>query len=463
MKTKLRRYQIKGVQFIQNNGGRAYLGDDPGLGKTLQVITWRKWFLPAGRTVIVVPAYLKYNWEEEFTKHDPKAFVQLLHGQKVPPGFGLDAPKRAVYVVNYQILKFWVPALRRLKPAFVAADESQALGNPDSQQTRAFRRLQEGVPHLVFMSGTPAVNRPIELWPALNMLDQEAWGTYKAFGHRYCGPEWTAWGWKYNGASNEDKLRRKLRRNGFVRRTKEQVMKDLPPKSRVLIPVELSSPGEYKAAEAGVARWLKMVGKGAKGRAVDRRAKIGELRMLVGKLKMKAVISWVTAFNQSGRKLLAFCAHTEVVKGYHEAFKDCSELVYGGTNKERRQAAFKRVVNDPGCLDLFANIRAAGTGWSAPGISDVCFPEFDWTPGAHDQAEDRTRGIGRGVAGVPTTAYYLYARDTVDEMMLKIQEKKRRSLTAIFDGKGSTTDSEEDLDLLEQMILDRHHGPGRKR
>ena len=52
----------------------------------------------------------------------------------------------------------------------------------------------------------------------------------------------------------------------------------------------------------------------------------------------------------------------DVVKGYHEAFKDCSELVYGGTNKERRQAAFKRVVNDPGCLDLFANIRAAGTG-----------------------------------------------------------------------------------------------------
>lgn len=453
--TKLRKYQVRGVQFIQKNNGRAYLADDQGLGKTVQLITWRNWFMGPGRTVIVVPAYLKWNWEEEFAKHDPGTFVQILSKQTVPPGFGKDVPKNAVYIINYQILKFWIKALKALRPRLVVADEAQALGNPSSQQTKAFRMLQQGAEHLVFLSGTPATNKPIELWPALNMLDAKRWGTYKAFGFKWCGPEWTQWGWKFLGSSQEELLHKKLKRHGFIRRKKDDVLKDLPPKNRILIPVELEHPGEYAAAEADFAKWLKTTDKTTKGRSVDRRAKIIKLRMLVGQLKLKAVKQWLDDYLTGPYKILVFCSHVKVVETLHNNYQKISARVDGSVTKDKRKAAFKKIVHDPNCRLLVANMRAAGTGWSATGIPNVCFPEFDWTPGVHDQAEDRARGINRGIEGMPMTAFYLYAKDTVDEMMLRIQEKKRRSLSAIFDGK-SNSDSEEDLDLLEQMILARH-------
>lgn len=452
--TVLRRYQVRGVQFIQKHDGRAYLGDDQGLGKTVQIIKYRDWFCRKGRMVVVPPAYLKWNWEEEFAKHSPGTYTQVLSSRKVPPDFGRGVPPNAVLIVNYEVLPYWARALKQLKPVLLVSDESHYLGNPDSGRTRAFRKLAEGVPHLVFASGTPATNRPIELWPALSMMHPDEWGTYRAFGFKYCGPEWTPWGWKFPGSSNEKKLRKKLKRLGFIRRTKEQVLKDLPPKERILIPVELSNYAEYKAAEAGVARWLR-ANKGKKGKTVDRRAKITELRMLVGKLKVKAAEQWVKDFLHGKGKALVFCSHVAVVRGLQERFKDVSVLVDGGVTKEKRKTAFKRVINDPTCRLLFANIRAANTGWSATGVSTVCFVEFDWTPGAHAQAEDRTRGINRGVAGVPTTAYYLYAKDTVDEMMLKVQEKKRKSLAAIFDGEEKVED-ESTLDLLEQLIIEKH-------
>lgn len=461
MNTKPYPYQRDGVEMIHAFGGRSILADEMGLGKSLQVLLYRKKYRPRGPCVIVCPASLKWNWQAEALKHLGMR-AEVLETNKPPRKFGQGMVKDGVYVLNYEILGGWLPVLRKMKPALLVADEAHYLKSPGTKRTKNFRKLAEHVEQVILVTGTPMTNRPAELWPLLNVVRPDVFKSFMPFARRYCDPRWKPWGWEFKGAKNLDKLHRRLKKACMVRRLKSDVMKDLPAKSNVVIPVKLPPKAwaEYAAAEKDFIAWLRKTHpkRAASARKAERLVRYGYLRRLAAKLKLPQVKEWVDNFlAESGNKLLVFGVQRKVVKGLQQQYgDDKAARVDGSVSLRLRQGEFDRFNHDKHVRLFFGNIAAAGTGWSCTSASDVLFAELDWVPGNHTQAVDRVHGVGRGVKGRPVTAYWVIAKNTIEEKLLKVLQAKQRDVTAGLDGKASA--AMDVYDALEQMYLNDKGG-----
>lgn len=173
-------HQVAGIQHIENHNGRVLVADDMGLGKTVLALgcLYRnpEW-LPA---VVVCPAGLKYNWQHEAMKHF-NVRASVCEGAEPPAGRSLTSHNQ-ITVINYDILsprknkktkkagRSWVTYLRQQGFKTLIADECHAMQNNSSKRTKAMQALSLGKDHLIYMSGTPIVNRPMELWPVVSML-----------------------------------------------------------------------------------------------------------------------------------------------------------------------------------------------------------------------------------------------------------------------------------------------------
>lgn len=465
MTTKPYAYQKKGVRKIQHFRGRALLADDMGLGKTFQSWLWRKRFQPGSKTVVVCPAVVKENWVREAAQHVGER-VEALYGQKPPARRGRThtlSDRTRAFIINYDILgagrrgKSWLKLLRRWKPDLVIVDEIQNIKTRTAKRTKWVRELCRGVKHVVGLGGTAGVeNCPAELFPFLNIVRPDIFDSFFAFAKEYCNPKRTPWGWDFRGSKNLDKLHPLLLRTCMIRRKKSDVLKDLPAKTRSVVPLLIPRLKEYKEAEKDIIRFLAKVSKkkARKAAKAEKLVKIGHLKRLAAELKLGQVVRWVEDFREAnpGGKLLLFGVHKSVLRPVFERFKRSAVLVTGEVTGKKRQAAIDRFNTDPKCWLFVGNTQAAGVGWSCRSASTVVFCELDWTPGRHVQAEDRVYGLKRGVAGVPVTVYYLVAKGTIEEQLCRILQTKQKNLDAILDG-GSSTSSFDIMAELERALL----------
>jgi SWI/SNF-related matrix-associated actin-dependent regulator 1 of chromatin subfamily A len=435
LKTKLFNFQQEDVEQIERWKGRGLIGSEQGTGKTvvsLALIDRNPKWLPA---VIVCPAHLKWNWQNEFRTHiDMEA--DILSGLK--PDMDKLEGRKAV-IINYDILYAWLPHLKYWKPKMVIADECQAVCAPSSRRTKALASLVEDVPHFIPMSGTPITNRTIEFWPVLNMLDQDAWPNRYTFGHRYCKPKRNPFsgGWDFKGCSKPEELNRILRQKYMVRRLKRDVLKDLPDKMFNTVKLKLTNKQmkEYRGAKESLRDWLRVNYSGGKKDAARSEAfqRVNVLRQLTADLKLPHVIEWIETFLESGEKLIAFGWHRRIVQAVHIKFKQ-SVLVNGDTPGRERQEAADRFNTDKDCNLYVGNIQAAGSGWSAKACSNVGLMELPWKPADVGQTLDRAHGIGRGQAGITTSGWFLLADDTQDVKMLDLLAEKQKNLDRVLDG-----------------------------
>lgn len=447
-------FQREGAEQLIKWNGRGLLGDFVGSGKSLQalmVLDRNPHWTPL---IIVSPAYLKENWRREVKKHlgldAAVLFSTTADAQKVKD--------KRIIVVNYDILRDWLWVLQATKPQFIIADEAQALANEQSWRTWAMQELVRGVPHFIALSATPIESRPIQLFPVLNMIDPKEWPSRHRFGHRYGNPRRNPFsgGWEFKGCSHADELNSRLK-NYMIRRLKEDVLKDLPEKIYNTVPLELKKGElrEYNHAKNDLVSWVKANVKGDASGVIRAEAlqKVNVLRQLTSKLKLPHVIEWVRGFLESGEKLILFGYHREFVETVHRAFLKESVMVRGDTPIPVRQAAFDRFNAKKDCSLLVANIKAAGTGWSASACSSVAFGEFSWVPTDLTQGIGRCHGIGRGQVGIPTTAYFLCAAETSDEKFLKTLKEKEKVVGSVLDGEDwrQKTDSVFDSVLADLM------------
>jgi SWI/SNF-related matrix-associated actin-dependent regulator of chromatin subfamily A-like protein 1 len=461
MTTKLYKFQKAGVALIQKARGRTLLADDPGLGKTLQSLFWAWVHLPDDAPIVVVcPKTITEHWKREAAHHLGMRAVVLEH-RKPPPYHMLRAPSNTVWVINYEILgsahaqdRSWCKFLRRLKPRLVIGDEAHYLCNPAAKRTQWFRELIVGVRHVLLLTGTPMTNRPAELWSLLNILWPKKFPSFRRFGNRYCKPEFTPWGPRYVGANRLPELHRKLKRMGMIRRRTVDVLPDLPKMVRTVIPVDITGRREYRAAEKDFVAWLRKThpNKAAKGRGLERKTKYGYLIRLVSKLKRKAVKEWIDNFHKNtDEKLVVFAHHRSVVEGLHEMYPG-SAMVNGKVTGRKRQSEIDRFNNQEKCRDFFGNLKAAGTGWSAKRCGTSMIAELGWKPGDIVQASKRTHGLGRGIKGKKSRCYILVAKNTVEESVCKLIQKKQKWSDAALDG-GEARDDMNVLDMLENNLL----------
>lgn len=434
---KLYPYQEEGVQFICQNMGKAILADEPGLGKTAQAITFLGTYgEKAFPAVVVCPATLKENWKKEIQKfliNQKEVHIEILESKKPWELSREDFP--AVYIINYDILEDWVEELKRVRPQTLIVDECHYICSTSAKRTKAVIRLAKGIPFAIPISGTPAVNRPIELFVAIRLINPKLFPSYYSYAHRYCGPKYNGFGWSFNGATHMDELHAILK-SIMIRRKKEDVLQDLPDKQYSYVPFKLSTKSDYWWAEEQFLAWVaatKGEDKVRKALHAQQLAKLTALRKLSVMEALDDSLDWIQNFlDSSDEKLVVFAIHKDVISAIEKRFSKISVKIDGSVPVNKRDAIKDRFQNDKNVRLFIGNIKAAGVGITLTAASNVALLELPWTPGDFDQAVDRLHRISQKNA---VTVYLLLAEGTVEERLAKLIDEKRKMLSQVLDGK----------------------------
>jgi len=434
-------FQKEGVAFLQNQDGRALVGDEMGLGKTIQAIGWLKLNPEARPAVVVVPASLKLNWKREINKWLPKEKVYIAYGRNSAG----DYAGKDIIVINYDILKPHTEHLKDSKAMIL--DECHYIKNQSTQRSKAVKALSKNIKHVIALSGTPITNKPIEFFATLNLLREDLWPSRWKFAERYCNPTHNGFGWDYSGTSNSEELHEVLTKSVMIRRLKKDVLPDLPDKVRAVVPMEIKNKKEYKQAKQDIISFLSAI-EGKESAEKASRAEVlvrfEKLKQLAVRGKMDSVMEWIENFLDSGEKLVVFATHHETIDKLMEKFKPIAVKLDGRDNATQKQDAVDKFQLNPLVRLFVGNIKAAGQGITLTRASNTVFIELGWTPGEHNQAEDRVHRIGQENA---VTAWYLVAEDTIEEEIADIIDSKRKVLDAVLDGKDT-----EDESLLRELM-----------
>jgi len=476
-------YQKEGVQFLFNNDGRALIGDEQGLGKTLESITYSIMDTEVKKILIICPASLKLNWAKEYDLWASDFNLWILQGKpnsvQKKAKIGLSdlnkfqivsnkTAKRDIVIINWDIIgnkqtkvkgkkkpvehlyTGWVDYLIDMNFDLIIADEIHFAKNPQAQRTKALQKIGKRVQKFIPMSGTPIVNRPIEFWTCLNLLNSGIFNSYWNYAKKYCGARHNGYGWDFSGNSNTKQLNEILK-TVMIRRLKKDVLKELPDKIHSVVPMEINNRKEYQFAEDNLISYLKETqGQKAADKAeqAETLVKIEKLKQLTVKGKINSCINWIKDYLESNDKLVVFCHHKETIKTLESNFKKISVTVDGSTKNEDRQKAVDLFQNNPNTRLFFGNIKAAGTGLTLTEANGLAFIEFGWTPGEVDQCSDRIHRIGQKADCV--NIYYLVGDKTIDIDIMEMLDEKRKVLDAVLDGK-----KEESISLVNMLLEKR--------
>jgi SNF2 family DNA or RNA helicase len=453
-------HQVEGVAFLLGRR-RAILGDDMGLGKTRQAIVALQHLAPRGPFLVVSPASVKRNWAREIAIADNRATTHV-----VERGSPLEGRPDWV-IVNYDILPKHVDALEKLPWAGIVFDEAHYLKNHTSMRSRLARRLADGAKSRVgadlavyLLTGTPLTNRPRDLFVLLQLVGHPLGRSFLSFAKRYCAAERNEYGWQTGGASNIDELTVQLH-GIMLRRSKDDVLA-LPPKLRTWLTVDVPKGTGVrdmrKAVELMVSRERL-----APGSSVDELRLRGRLLQAVTRArqalaagKVTSTVDFVRGAVEQGEKVIVFSCFEEPMQRLSREFADAAVLLTGKTPADRRQGLVDRFQQDSRICVFLANIVAGGIGTNLTAATQVVFNDLDWVPANHWQAEDRAYRIGQ-TRSVNVT--YMVARDTIDDFVQSVLQKKAALVSAIVDGTALAPGVSGDvLDELQRALRELSSG-----
>ena len=358
------------------------IADEMGLGKTVEAIGLINASASIRSVLVVCPASLKINWLRELERWLTRSMtVEIASG---------EAPEADILITNYE-------QLHKLTPVSVdllIVDEAHFLKNPLARRTKLVSAWAKAAKRRVLMTGSPILNRPIELHPLLEMLAPGTWPFFP-YAKTYCNAHEGSWGWDFSGASNLGDLQRKLRSTLMVRRLKADVLAELPAKRRQIVPLSGRQYAAILKAEAEaqtridtdiddleLARDLAeaVEDKAAYNKAVKRLkarqaiafSEMSLVRHASALAKAPAVADHVEGLLESVPKVVVMAHHHDVVDLLVARLG-----AYGVVSLTGRDA------------------QAAGVGLTLTAASLVVFAELDWVPGNMSQAEDRVHRIGQ--------------------------------------------------------------------
>lgn len=449
-------YQKEGIAYGLK-AKRCIYGDQPGLGKTLQAIGTvtiaKSW-----PCLVICPASLKVNWQREFKMVAGKQAVILDDNCKSSWQRFYEMNVCDVFIVNYESLKkFFVrkvkdqarftmksidfdPRIDLFKSVII--DESHKCKSTKTQQSKYVEGIAKGKDYVLALTGTPVVNNNTDLVQQLKILGRlEDFGGYRYFTERYCG------GLKL--ASNMKELNWKLWRTCFFRREKSKVLSQLPEKTRQYITMDITNMQEYNKAEYDLISYLRKY-RGADDEKVasamrgEVMVKMGILKQIAARGKVKAAADFIEDVIGDGEKLIVFAFLKEVVAELKALFPK-AVTVTGSDNMNQKQHAVDEFQNNPDCKLIILNYKSGGTGLTLTAASRVAFVEFPWTYSDCEQAEDRAHRNGQKNA---VNCYYFLGKNTIDEYMYQIIQTKKEIANGV-----TGTDDQVQEDMIS-MTLD---------
>ena len=433
-------YQLQGIaRGLQLK--RFINGDDMGLGKTLESIaTINK--ADAFPCLVICPNVVKINWQREWHKFTDKKAMVLTDSVRDSWPFFWQTGMNQVFIVNYESLRKYF--VRRITKAekwtlkdvefhntiklfkSVIIDESHKVKSTATQQTKFCKGIASGKEYIILLTGTPVVNKPKDLVAQLGIMDRMIdMGGWKGFMLRYCsGP---------NQASNLKELNYKLWQHCFFRREKSKVLTQLPDKVRQIVSCEITNRKEYMDAERDLIDYLKRykeaddekIQKSLKGEVMVR---IGILKDITARGKLKEVIDFVKDFRENGKKIILFCNLHEIVDRLMIAFPS-AVCVTGRQNMQEKQASVDAFQKNSKTDVIICSIKAASAGITLTAAIDFACTDQPWTYADCDQAESRAHRIGQKDS---VNCYYLLGRRTIDQKLYRIIEEKKHISNAVL-------------------------------
>ncbi|CAG0906308.1 unnamed protein product [Cyprideis torosa] len=422
-------FQKEGIEFGIQKKGRILLADDMGLGKTIQSLGIALYYRDEWPLLIVCPSSMRYTWVESILRWVPSVPRDKIH--VVTGGKDTDGIEGAdIVIYSYNVMASHANTVLKAKRfRVVIMDESHFLKSYKSNRSKAGTDIIKRALRSILLTGTPALSRPIELYPQVSALDSGMFGHVHNFAIRYCDAKESSWGWNYNGCSNSKELQLILEERCMIRRMKSQVLSQLPEKRRqkvTLDPQKLpsSSSKEMKAC----AKLMKHVNLNT----VESHGQLMWYFQQTGKAKVKAVCDYLEDLVEAEKKFLCFAHHSDVLDGICEFLASKKHVKYvridGSTSAVERQNRMNLFQYDERVLVAVLSITACNAGITMTSAQLVVFAELYWNPGILIQAEDRAHRIGQLDCVI---VQYLLAQGTADDYIWPMIEKKLKVLARV--------------------------------
>ena len=448
---ELKEFQKEGLSYLCGTE-RALLADEMGLGKTIQALAFlaAKEAYPA---IIVVPPHLIKNWESEIRRFlrlpqigqmslDPQDTDESVHVIKGLKPY--DLPPANIYIIHYLLLRGWMGALQEYKFKAVLFDEIQELRHTGTIKYSAASILAGNSPYCIGLSGTPIYNRGGEIWSVMNIIEYHCLGDWESFTREWC------YGYGSDTVIHPDILGDYLKSEGLMlRRTKDQVLKELPPKRRVVQTVDFDK-GQYgKLIQEAINKARTIDGisdRFERGRLT--REIVNDSRQAIGIAKAPFVTAFLKMLLDADEKVLVFAYHHAVFDIYKEELKEYRPAEITGRQNSKEKDDSVRSFMEGKANICMVSLRAAA-GLNLQRATCVVFGELDWSPAIHSQAEDRAHRMGQLDS---VLCYYLVAEEGTDEVIQEFLGLKISQFVGIM---GDKTETEEDK-VIAQAVATEH-------
>ncbi len=435
----LRPYQVTGfhwLNFLHETGCGGILADDMGLGKTVQALTMLHHYRHEYgylKAIVVCPTTLLYNWENEIRKFTPTLTYFIHHGgQRTRTADELKSYE--VIITTYGTLRSDILLFQSLKLDYVVLDESQAIKNPTSKVAKAATLLM--AKNKLCMSGTPLQNNTFDIFAQMNFLNPGLLGSTEFFRNEFATPID-----KFGEKEQKEHLRRLLF-PFILRRTKEQVAKDLPDKIETILFCEMEKEqrniydayrNDFRDKILGV---ISTVG-------IDK----SQLTILQGLMKLRQICDSPAILNETEKYPNHSIKLDELTREITENISDHKALVFsqflgmlalikeklkaegveyeyfdGSTTVQERQRAIDNFQNNSNCRVFLISLKAGGVGLNLTAADYVYIVDPWWNPAVEQQAIDRTHRIGQTKN---IFAYRMICKDTIEDKIIQLQERKR--------------------------------------
>jgi non-specific serine/threonine protein kinase len=439
IKAVLRPYQIGGFHWLQaldELGWGGCLADDMGLGKTLQAISFLQFIkekYKKSTSLVVCPTSLIYNWESEIQKFAPSLKYHIYYGMNRE--FSKEhLENHDIIITSYGTMRNDIEDLQHHQFHYIILDESQSIKNPEALVTKAVGLLK--AKNRIILSGTPVQNNTFDLYAQMNFLNPGFLGNKEFFKTEFAIPI------DKNSDSEVAEQLRKMIYPFILRRTKEKVATDLPDKTETILWCEMKK--EQRAVYDEYKNYYrhqlinKIEESGMKNAAIYILEGMMRLRQIcdspvlvkdpevttTASIKLHELLREVSE-NSGTHKLLIFSQFTEMLSLVKEAFtKEGITHLYldGKTPSAKRKELVDQFQTDSNIKAFLISLKAGGVGLNLTAADYVYLIDPWWNPAVEDQAIDRTHRIGQTQK---VFAYKMICKDTVEEKILQLQQKKK--------------------------------------
>ncbi|WP_300692661.1 DEAD/DEAH box helicase [uncultured Bacteroides sp.] len=438
LQASLRNYQEDGFQWIvrlNSWGAGACLADDMGLGKTIQTIAFLLYKANEGASLVIAPASVIPNWRNELQRFAPTLKISILNESTDRRTLIDTEAGGSVILSTYGLLVTEEEALVSKKWNVVCLDEAHTIKNRDTKMSKVAMRLQAD--NKLILTGTPIQNHLSELWNLFAFITPGMLGSYEQFSRKYITPI------EQEGNKEKQRQLKRIVSPFMLRRTKTEVLEELPEKMEIILPVELSEKemSIYEALRLEAKKEIETTS----SVNVSTLAAITRLRQAACAMyltnpalgtscsKIQMLVSLINEIKEGNNRVLIFSQFTSFLELVRRTLDEANEkylYLDGSTNMKQREKMVKQFQQGE-CPLFLISLKAGGLGLNLTGANYVIHLDPWWNPAIEQQATDRAYRIGQQKK---VTVYHLIAQHTIEEKILRLHHTKRNLADSLIEG-----------------------------